>query len=127
MSPLESFYQDLPEPHGDTLIACRDFVLSLDLGLVPVFKWRTPVFDWSGKNVCYFHYEAKKNRCYIAFSAGRFIECALLRAEGRKSMRFIVLNPDVDLPVESIQSCVEQVVAHLKEGRKAWSNSHREV
>jgi len=120
MSPLEHFYENLPAPHRDTLLACREFLLGLDLGLTPVWKWRTPVFDWQGKNVCYFHYEEKKDRCYIAFSAGEFIECALLRSEGRKRMRFIVLDPLADLPVVAIQRCVEQVLAHLKSGGKAW-------
>lgn len=120
MSPLESYYQQLPAGHSDTLLACRDFLLGLNFELTPVCKWRIPVFDWKGKNVCYFHYEAKKDRCYIAFSAGRFIEHELLRAEGRKNMRFMVLDPKADLPVEAIQSCVEQVIAHLEAGGKAW-------
>ena len=123
MSPLEEYYQNLPLEISDTLLACRDFLLSLDLGLVPVWKWKVPVFDWEGKNICYFHYEAKKDRCYIAFSAGRFIDCPLLRAEGRKNMRFIVLQPDTDLPIEAIQSCVEQVIAHLRKGGKAWTRT----
>lgn len=121
VSPLEAYYDNLPAPYAETLLACRDFILGLQLGLDPVYKWRIPVFDWKGNNLCYFHYEAKKNRCYIAFSSGRLLECPLLRAEGRKNMRFIVLNPEADLPVEAIQSCIEQVIAHLSSGGKAWS------
>ena len=120
MSPLERHYDALPPGHRELLLAARAWLLEQPYGLREEYKWSTPCFAYAGRHACYLYHQAKRARSYVAFPAGRFLEHPLLRADGRKLIRVLDLDPDRDLPVEAISNCLAQQVARIAAGGRAY-------
>ena len=121
MSPLEAYYARLPDGHRELLLAADRYLRSLDdLTLEPGYKWRTPTYDYRGRHIAYLYHEAQRGLSYVAFAAGKHLRHPLLRGEDRKIMRYLPLDPDVDLPVDAIADCLRQAAAHIDEHGSGW-------
>ena len=92
------------------MLAVRDMLRSPPYDFVEKYKWRIPVYYDQDHYICYLYHEVKSARSYMAFINGRSLEHPLLRSEGRKQMRFIVLNPAADLPLDAIADVLSQVL-----------------
>lgn len=110
MNLLDEYFLNLPPANQSTMLVVRDFLLAAPYHLVEKYKWRTPVYHHADRYVCYLYHEKKKHRSYLAFVNAQTFEHELLRAEGRKMMRFIVLNPEEDVPLEAIREVLAQAV-----------------
>lgn len=120
MTPLERYYDALPPGHRELLLAARTWLLERPHALREEFKWSTPCFAYGGRHACYLYHKANTARSYVAFPAGRFLDHPLLRADGRKLIRVLDLDPDGDLPVAAIADCLAQQIARIEAGGTAY-------
>ncbi len=113
MNLLDEYFLNLPPAHQSTMLVVREFLLAEPYRLVEKYKWRTPVYHHGDRYVCYVYHEKKKRRSYLAFVNAQAFEHELLRAEGREMMRFIILDPDADVPLEAIAEVLAQALPDL--------------
>jgi len=121
MSPLEAYYDRLPSGHQEVLLAARQWLLTQqDFPLTEALKWATPVFHHEGLQVGYLYHQKKRHLSYFALSAGVLLDHPLLQAENQKSMRYLLLDPQADLPVEAMADCLAQQIAHNRRTGKPY-------
>lgn len=121
MTPLDAYYTQLPDGHRDALIATREWLRQqATYPLTEHFKWATPVFAHEARHVCYLYHKRKRDLSYVAFPAGARLEHPLLRSHGQKLIRYLILDPAADLPVEAIAECLAQQVAFNRRAGKSY-------
>lgn len=100
---IDQFFLKAPEPQQSTLIYLRQYLIN-QIGLEEHWKFNTPFYYYKSKWFCYISYSAKrKHEIYIGFVRGHQIEFPNLLSEGRKQIKILRINPEVDLDIHSLQ------------------------
>ena len=107
MSPLENYFEALPEDYREVMLVVRDFLRGGPYHFEERYRWSTPTYYADGRYVCYLYYKAKEGRAYVGFGRAAGVEHPLLLAEGRKQIRILVLDPRTDVPLEGIGEVLE--------------------
>ena len=75
-----------------------------------------PFFSYKGKMFCYLWYHKKHKQPYIGIVEGhRFNEPFLLQ-EKRSRMKIMLLDPNEDLPIDSIKSILQKALDLYRSG-----------
>ena len=73
-----------------------------------------PFFCFKGKMFCYLWFHKKLKQPYIGIVEGnRFEECFLLQ-ENRSRMKIMLLDPNKDLPIKTIQNILQRAINFYK-------------
>ena len=112
MSPLEDYFEALPEDYREVMLVVRDFLRAGPYHFEEKYKWRLPVYYAGGRYVCYLNFSAREGRAYVGFGRAAGINHPGLLAEGRAQTRILVLEAGEDVPLEGI----EQVLGLLGYG-----------
>ena len=99
---LENFYLKQEEPLQSCFLALRDIILAFDDDITPDWKYKLPFFMYKGKMFCYLWKDKKTNEPYISMAKGVQLEHDLLEQGNRTRFKIIRINPDVDIPIDSI-------------------------
>ena len=102
MSPLEDYFEALPEDYREVMLVVRDYLRAAPYGFEEKYKWDTPTYYAGGRYVCYLYYRPKARRAYLGFGRAAGIAHPLLLAEGRAQIRILVLDPGEDVPLRAI-------------------------
>ena len=114
MNPLDAWFEALPSGHRETLLFLRKLLTAPPHCLEERYAWRIPVYYRNDRYLCYLYHEAKRGRSYLAFVRATHFVHPLLRAEGRKQIRILQLDPDSDVPVEAIEQVLAQALAQSR-------------
>ena len=110
MNSLDAYFLALPPEHQATMLHVRDLLRGKPYGLDERYRWSTPVYYRDDRYVCYLYHERRRRRSYLAFVNAAGFRHLLLRAEGRKMMRFLVLEPGGEVPEGAIQGVLAQAL-----------------
>lgn len=102
MRELDIFYLQKEEPIKGCLLFLRQHILNFDKDITEAWKYRMPFFCYKGKMFCYLWTHKKNNLPYIGFVEGRKINHPALIIEDRARMKIMLLDPNADLPLETI-------------------------
>ncbi len=102
MSRNDNFYLESPEPNKSCLLTLRDMILQLDTEIIETKKYGMPCFCFGKKILCYLWVDKKTEHPYILFTEGRQMQHPLLEQGKRTRMKILPVNPNNDLPVDSI-------------------------
>lgn len=102
LRPIDRYFLEKEEPDKSCLLALRTFIPSLDEGITEEWKYRLPFFYYHGKMFCYLWTHKKFKQPYIGIVKGKEIDHPLLLLEKRAKMKILLIDPEVDLPVETI-------------------------
>lgn len=111
---LDNFYLRQEEPNRSCLLALRDVILNFSSDLTPAWKYRLPFFMLKGKMFCYLWQDKKTNQPYISFAAGSKIEHPALFQGDRKRFKILYINPEEDLPIETIFEVLKLAIETYK-------------
>nr|WP_121273441.1 DUF1801 domain-containing protein [Pedobacter schmidteae] len=111
LTPLDNFYLQQPEPFRGCFIALRDVILKLDDDITPEWKYKLPFFYYKGKMFCYLWQHKKFHKPYIGIVESKHIDHPDLIIEKRARMKIILIDPEKDLPVETINEILKQALA----------------
>lgn len=102
MKETDNFYLNTQEPRRSCLLALRDIILQQDPNITETIKWSLPCFCYKKKMFCFLSIDRKTNKPYLLIVEGRFINNPLLETEGRTRMKSISIDPNKDLPLQTI-------------------------
>ncbi|MBK7229471.1 MAG: DUF1801 domain-containing protein [Ignavibacteriales bacterium] len=116
MTELENFYLKQDEPTKGTLLALREIILSQDKDITNVWKYGMPFFCYKGKMFCYLWLHKKLKQPYIGIVEGNRFEETFLIQESRSRMKIMLLDPNKDLPIKTIQNILQRAINFYKTG-----------
>jgi hypothetical protein len=117
VSDLDNFYLRHPEPVNECLLALRSIILKRDNHVTAEWKYRMPFFCYKGKMFCYLWVHKTLHQPYIGIVEGKRINHPDLLIEKRSRMKIMLFDPDKDLPVEVIESILQQAIDLYKSGQ----------
>lgn len=116
LKDIDNFYLEQKEPEKATFLALREIILSLDTEVSHVWKYRMPFFCYKKKMFCYLWLDKKTQEPYIGVVEGNRIEHIELEQGKRSRMKILRINPTKDLPLETIESILNQALNFYRDG-----------
>ncbi len=116
MNELTNFYLKQEEPIKSCLLALREIILQQDKDIKNVWKYGVPFFCYKGKMFCYLWIHKKYKHPYIGIVEGKHFTEAFLLQEDRKRMKIMLVDPNEDLPLPSIENIILKAINLYKMG-----------
>ena len=110
ISDLDKFYLEKEEMLRDCLLALRDLIVSHNEHITKEWKYKLPFFYFKGKMLCYLWIHKKVKQPYIGFTDGNLIQHPDLLQEKRARMKILLIDPNADLPVDTIRTILTQAI-----------------
>lgn len=110
MRNVDSFFLKQNEPHRSCLLALREIILQTAPELSTELKYGMPFFCYKGKMVCYLWIHKKYAQPYIGIVEGKHVHHPSLLQEKRARMKILLVDPEKDLPVDTITTILHQVL-----------------
>jgi hypothetical protein len=116
MKAADNFYAQQDEPIKSCLLALKEIILSQDKDVAAAWKYGMPFFCYKGKMFCYLWVHKKHRQPYIGMVEGKHLEHSQLIIEKRSRMKIILFDPNKDLPINTINTILQQAISLYKEG-----------
>lgn len=113
-NPINAFYLSQPDSYRACLMAVRDIILTLDIGIKQEWRYGMPFFTWHGKRFCYLWVHRTYRQPYIGFVDGYRMQHPALLQEDRKRMKIMLLDQTQDLPLDTLKLLLEQAITLAK-------------
>jgi len=110
INELQAFYLSKEEPTKGCLLAMRDYILEYNSEMSESWTHKMPMFRYKGKLFCYLWVDKKTYEPYIGIYKGIDIEHPKLDLGNRNKMKIMTLDPNADLPVETLAEIFEMAV-----------------
>lgn len=110
---IDNYYLQKEEPIKSCLLAIREWILGYDKDFTEAWKYRMPCFCYKGKAFCYLWTDKKTHLPYILMVEGGKIDHPSLVQGDRARMKIMYLNPNEDLPIETIDAIFKMVIETL--------------
>lgn len=107
---IDDWYLEKTEPNKSCLQALRTWIPNLDEQISEAWKYRMPFFCFKGKMFCYLWIDKKSNQPYIGIVEGGKIEHPALIQDKRARMKIMYIDPNADLPIQTIREILEQAM-----------------
>ncbi|MCG8700015.1 MAG: DUF1801 domain-containing protein [Bacteroidales bacterium] len=102
MKTTDQFYLNKEEPNKSCLLALRDIIIEQDDLITETVKYGMPCFCYQKKAFCYLWTDKKTLEPYILLVEGKQIHHPELEQGSRSRMKILRVNPNNDIPVDSI-------------------------
>lgn len=112
----DNFYLDQPQPNQSCLLALRGIILHMDEQVTATTKYGMPCFCYRNKAFCYLWTDKKTNHPYILMVEGKHLDHPLLETGERARMKIFRVNPDRDLPIDTIKGILDQALDLYRTG-----------
>ena len=116
MRELDNFYLHQDEPTKGTLLALREIILEQDKDVTNAWKYGMPFFCYKGKMFCYLWFHKKYKQPYIGIVEGNRFDEPFLIQEVRSRMKIMLLDPNEDLPLQTIENILQKAINLYKTG-----------
>src|SRR5436190_19036186 len=116
MSAIDNYYLQHDEPVKSCLLALRSIILKQDKNIAVAWKYSMPFFCYKSKMFCYLWVHKKYKQPYIGFVEGNHLEHPNLIVEKRSRMKIMMFDANEDLPLETIETLLQQAIALYKTG-----------
>ncbi|MEQ6124061.1 DUF1801 domain-containing protein [Pseudotenacibaculum sp. MALMAid0570] len=116
MSSLDEFYLSKEEPSKSCLLVLRKLILEQDKSINETKKYGMPCFCYGKKMFCYLWTDKKTNEPYILFVEGKHLNHYQLESGSRKRMKIFRVNPDQDIPIDTITLLIQNAINVYKNG-----------
>ena len=111
-----TYYLKKEEPHKSCLLALRDLIIKQDTHIVETRKWGMPCFCYKNKMFCYLWTDKKTDNPYILFVEGKHLNHPKLEEGNRSRMKVLNINPNKDLPIETIELLLNKALDLYRNG-----------
>lgn len=116
MRALDNFYLLQDEPIKGTLLALKEIILQQDKDVTNAWKYGMPFFCYKGKMFCYLWVHKKHKQPYIGIVEGKRFDELFLIQEDRSRMKIMLLDPNKDLPLQTIENILQKAINLYKTG-----------
>lgn len=111
---LEDFYLKAEEPNKSCFLALRKILNNLDPEINETRKYGMPCFCYKKKHFCYLWTDKKTQEPYLLLVEGDQLDHPQLESGNRKRMKIFRVNPNEDLPIETIRLILDQALCIYK-------------
>lgn len=116
LEKLENFYQNKEEPNRSCLLALRSIVLDQDEQVTETVKYGMPCFCYRKKMFCYLWVDKKTAEPYLLMVEGKLLDHPALEVGSRARMKILRVDPNLDLPMETITEILNQALDLYRNG-----------
>lgn len=113
---LSNYYLNQEEPQKSCLLALRSIIIDIDKHVSETVKYGMPCFCYKKKMFCYLWTDKKTNEPYILMVEGKYLNHPELEKGNRSRMKILRINPNEDLPIETIISILNDALDLYKKG-----------
>ncbi len=113
---LYQYYLNHEEPQKSCLLTLRDIILKQDKDISETVKYGMPCFCYKKKMFCYLWTDSKTKEPYILFVEGKLLNHPELETGNRSRMKILRINPTEDLPVNLIESLLNEALDLYRNG-----------
>ena len=99
---IDTYFVQQNDPVKSCLQALRGYILQFDENITEVWRHNMPFYNYNGKRFCYIWLHKKKAQPYIGLVDGKSIIHPTLIAEKRSRMKILLIDPNEDLPLNTI-------------------------
>jgi hypothetical protein len=103
MQESQHFYLNQNEPNKSCLLALRHIILQQDPDVSETLKYGMPCFCYRKKAFCYLWTDKRTTFPYLLMVEGKHLDQVELEAGQRLRMKTLPINPQEDLPIDTIQ------------------------
>lgn len=114
LDQLHNYYLQLPEPTKSCMLAVRDYVLAYDADITEAWKYCTPFFSYRGRMLCYLNTLRPGGQPYLGAVQGKYINHPQLLLGDRVRVKYLLLDPDSDLPLNIVDLVLEKTIAYYQ-------------
>lgn len=111
LHPLDEFYEKQEEPARACFLALREVFVGAHEGISQEWKYKLPFFYLYGKMFCYLWKDKKTGYPYIGFVDGLHLKHPALFKGDRKRMKVLHINPNEELPYETLEEVIKEALA----------------
>ncbi|MEL7002448.1 MAG: DUF1801 domain-containing protein [Bacteroidota bacterium] len=116
MEELSQYYLKHDEPNKSCLLALRGIILEQDQNVSETRKWGMPCFCYKKKMFCYLWIDKHTQRPYILMVEGKHLHHPELEQGERARMKIFRVDPNKDLPVETIRLLLQDALDLYRNG-----------
>lgn len=115
LEAFENYFLQQPEPNRSCLIALKAIILDFEDQLKPAWKYKMPFFCYRNKMFCYLWIEKSSGWPYLGVVEGKRVHHPALSMGNRSRMKSLLVDPNIDLPIETIKEILEASVLVYQE------------
>lgn len=116
MTELDNFYLQQDEPTKGCLLALKEIILRQDTNITNTLKYGMPFFCYKGKMFCYLWFHKTYKKPYIGIVEGMRFDESILIQEKRSRIKIMLLDPNEDLPLKTIETILQKAISFYKTG-----------
>ena len=113
---LSNYYLNKKEPQKSCLLALRSIILNMDKDVSETVKYEMPCFCYKKKMFCYLWTDKKTGEPYILMVEGKLLTHPELEQGSRSRMKILRIDPNEDLPIETIELILNDALNLYKNG-----------
>lgn len=113
---LHNYYLSKKEPAKNCLLTLRSIILAQDTNITETQKWGMPCFCYKKKMFCYLWTDKKTDEPYLLMVEGKYLDHPKLEEGDRSRMKIFRVDPDKDLPIETIESILQKALDLYRNG-----------
>ena len=110
LKPSDNFFLQQDEPVKGCLLALRKIILSHN-NIAEAWKYGMPFYCYHNKMFCYLWVHKKYKQPYLGIVEGNKINHPLLIQEKRARMKIMLIDPEKDIPIKTIESILKKAIA----------------
>ncbi len=114
LRPIDNYFLQHDEPIKGCLQFLREYILKQDKNIVETWKYGMPFYCFNGKMFCYLWTHKKYHQPYIGIVEGKKISHPLLIQENRARMKILLIDPMLDLPMDTINEILKKAIDSTK-------------
>ena len=111
-----NYYLNQDEPQQSCLLALKDIILRQDEQISESIKWGIPCFSYRNRMFCFLNVYKKTDEPYILFVEGNLLDHPDLEKGDRLRMKIFKVNPDIDMPIETIELLLNSALDLYRNG-----------
>lgn len=112
----DNYYLSKEEPAKGCLLALRSIILQQDENVSETVKYGMPCFCYKNKMFCYLWTDKKTDKPYLLMVEGKHLHHPKLEAGNRARMKTFQVDPNKDLPIETIHWLLNQALDLYRNG-----------
>ncbi len=113
---IDNYYLSKEEPNKSCLLALRAIILQQDANITETQKYGMPCFCYKKKMFCYVWTDKKTDEPYILMVEGKRLVHPALEAGKRSRMKIFRVNPNKDLPKNTIEHILQKALDLYRTG-----------
>ena len=113
---VDNYYLSKDEPNKGCLLALRSIILEQDTNITETQKYGMPCFCYKKKMFCYLWTDKETGEPYMLMVEGKHLVHPELEAGKRSRMKIFRVNPNKDLPLNTIENILQQSLELYRTG-----------